>query len=1273
MLGQLNKKMWYRLVSLVVAVTFVFSNIATAGVISTFKLRNNSAKADSATTVDAQKNLALKNAIKSGARKGDLIVAQESLEGGLFNLLTAQGLNSFPCLLALNNGTAHGNNYDKDGNLIETEMNLQATDTIAQVLAYYGIKVVQHGMTGTPLKNIPALRKVGIRIGHVGTNWQNIAWEIIVQEAKTNHPELQDLVNRMIDDLVKVFGKKYNVTQREGAKPKDLEKLIGKELKNLIGKYSAEWENLPPDVREKIDLATEKSATEHIIALGGEGTADLVRDYLQSGLIVPVQKSTAFNIGFEPVEPRVVDDFSLNITGATAAVLAVKGLRGKAQKLVAETEKLGSEIKALDREKDKLIIEAKNKEIKRLKDGPIQDIKNESDAAAKAIFQEVVNREKIILIARVSEGFGRDALKESIKAGDVVIPESLKDEESGILKAVQDGLDEYTSASGEMFRIEYGIMDVIEGTNPFVANVAGKSTNDLKEKEAGGTSIMLYGPGVKKFMHNTLDAYIDQIVTHVPPEKLIEFIANPLDPELTADGDVGKIELMLNRIAVANNLKQGINDLEVVIMDRPREKARIAAINKLQEKYTGLKLTTIKDGTVAHGIDAILGIKTREKHKVMMTVVGAPEGEYVRAIASIYKKLGALTFNRLFSENVNKTAEGKDANDLKNRYAFGEKPKKGEEESEIDAIKKAYPEQWKEIVAGKVLFMHSDIGASIRGAMAYITNNGVFRKDGVEVGEKKSKVNFLRIGIVNGKPCAWFETRLIDNAGTIIDPVKPVTFEVQEGASNPGRIVLDALADTDRIIMATNIRTTLSIDGIIKAAMKTNSFIIFQQAMSELDYTYKDGFSFDNPKKFAELIKARAKALGFKNFIIKGDHVTVKADKEFLKNSQAQKEVAGILKELLQEKDLVKRGELFANKVKEFKNLPNPSQTQKDVTGALKSIEKAYWLVDVEVRADFTEFALDASFMPMRLNALVSAFLAKLIPQDSGVETEVGEIGGDDNSTIADVLELLFGKRYLENIFAKGGAKFSKLGKYGPAVPIIDAFSDDIDIEVADAVVEKHIRGNKAIPIIINYASLVESGPDGALALENVLKKLSEKAQKLLTKGEVSKNNIKFILDVPDKISTEEADKLVDKFFAMINEINGDFSNLSRDMFASIVIGKNPANVVNVVKEKFGTDIYGVIGSQGYVDQFKGSSKNMIALGQTKEKGQTVSMAKALKLALSLILSGAPLTNEKVNALDALFTQDSVGSFTIKPNALIPGIASAVEEYKAEVAAVIAI
>jgi len=66
--------------------------------------------------------------------------------------------------------------------------------------------------------------------------------------------------------------------------------------------------------------------------------------------------------------------------------------------------------------------------------------------------------------------------------------------------------------------------------------------------------------------------------------------------------------------------------------------------------------------------------------------------------------------------------------------------------------------------------------------------------------------------------------------------------------------------------------------------------------------------------------------------------------------------------------------------------------------------------------------------MPMRLNVLVSAFLAGFIPQDAGLEAEVGEIGGKENSTVADALEFITGIRYKEQIITdRQGVKYSQL------------------------------------------------------------------------------------------------------------------------------------------------------------------------------------------------------------------------------------------------------
>ncbi|MCK5604135.1 class II fructose-bisphosphate aldolase, partial [Candidatus Pacearchaeota archaeon] len=190
--------------------------------------------------------------------------------------------------LAINNGTSHGNNYDADGNLIVTKMNLKATAEITEALIPYGITIVQHGITGTPLENLPALRSAGITEGHVGTQWQNIVWELLNEEAKTNI-SVAALVDEMIDDLVARFGSKYNVTDRATADEKDMQKLIGKELKNITGLYQDKVAALGQGIEDKITEAIRESAVDHFKAFKSVGTAGVVNDYIAKQSSSPVK------------------------------------------------------------------------------------------------------------------------------------------------------------------------------------------------------------------------------------------------------------------------------------------------------------------------------------------------------------------------------------------------------------------------------------------------------------------------------------------------------------------------------------------------------------------------------------------------------------------------------------------------------------------------------------------------------------------------------------------------------------------------------------------------------------------------------------------------------------------------------------------------------------------------------------------------------------------------------------------------------------------------
>ncbi|MDD5080084.1 MAG: 6-phosphofructokinase [Candidatus Omnitrophica bacterium] len=515
---------------------FLFASMAAAGIVSSSNLRPK----------------AVGNSDEAKAIQSDLFINKDggSLVTGKFMVLSrGKGLVDYLGermiqRLAINNGTAHGNNYDADGKLIETQMNLKMTAAIAEVIKAYGIQIVQHGVTGTPIKNLQALRNVGIRAAHVGTNWQNIIWETLVAQAQAGNSTAKSIVNRMIDATIAKTAdveKKYKVSGRSAeakdsvyvpGKDKNLDKLIGKELKMVLGVFNDELVALPDDLIAKIDEATEKSATEHMLGFGSDGTAQMVKDdYAVQGLVYP-------------------EDFS-----------SIKGL-----------------------------------------------------------------------------------------------------------------------------------------------------------------------------------------------------------------------------------------------------------------------------------------------------------------------------------------------------YAF------------------------------------------------------------------------------------------------------------------------KALEGTDKTIMCCNIRSPLSIRGIMRAAQKTGSVVIFQQAMSEFDYTWKGGYAPENAAKLARNIKEAAKKENFHDFMIKGDHLTVKVDDAFLKDKAAQDAVAVVFEKILDEQDVSKREALFNAASKDEVLLANAG-----VAKAMKAVNKAMTLIKEEVASDFTVFALDASFMPTRLNVLVSAYLAGFIPQDAGLEAEVGEIGGKENSTVADALEFITGIRFKEEVVVSQGVKYSQL------------------------------------------------------------------------------------------------------------------------------------------------------------------------------------------------------------------------------------------------------
>ncbi len=77
-----------------------------------------------------------------------------------------------PDLLAIDNGSKSGNYLE--GQLIRID--LERTGQIFEATKRFGLSgIVQHGITGTPLRIVGKLAEYGIRKGNIGTLWQNVA------------------------------------------------------------------------------------------------------------------------------------------------------------------------------------------------------------------------------------------------------------------------------------------------------------------------------------------------------------------------------------------------------------------------------------------------------------------------------------------------------------------------------------------------------------------------------------------------------------------------------------------------------------------------------------------------------------------------------------------------------------------------------------------------------------------------------------------------------------------------------------------------------------------------------------------------------------------------------------------------------------------------------------------------------------------------------------------------------------------------------------------
>jgi fructose-bisphosphate aldolase class II len=334
----------------------------------------------------------------------------------------------------------------------------------------------------------------------------------------------------------------------------------------------------------------------------------------------------------------------------------------------------------------------------------------------------------------------------------------------------------------------------------------------------------------------------------------------------------------------------------------------------------------------------------------------------------------------------------------------------------------------------------------------------------------------------------------------------------------PGNVMFNSLKDKDAIILAANARTTAGVaEGILRAAKDMDSALIFEIARAECNLDR--GYTGLLPSDYAAHIKKAAEKVEFDIWALHADHITVKKG------------------------------------------------TPEDIDGTKK-------LIDAQINAGFTSFAIDASHLfnfqggnlreELSMNIEVTTELAKYIVtrmngKPFGLEVEVGEIGreGDHGKVVTTPDEAVtFVKALIENdvhpqvlAIANGTAHGNVYDEHGNTIEQVS-----IDIDQTKAIA-KALRGNNL---------------DVRIAQHGITGTPRELINTIFPKGDIIKGNV----------ATFWQNMVMDVFKVYDPQLFKDISDWTLDNFRP----KNPGkadneiwgkNVKHAIKQ-FYDRIYGV-------------------------------------------------------------------------------------------------
>jgi fructose-bisphosphate aldolase class II len=174
-----------------------------------------------------------------------------------------------PQILAIANGSTHGNVYDELGNIIEqVSIDIPQTKAVAKAIREnnFDVRIAQHGITGTPRDLINRVFPKGdILKGNVATFWQNI----VLDTFKIYEPELyHDIYNWTMDTY----------------KPKNLGKndkeIFGGNVKYALREFYDRIHSVDSETTDTIEAITYAEARVFFRAFSSKGSAGYVRKAL---------------------------------------------------------------------------------------------------------------------------------------------------------------------------------------------------------------------------------------------------------------------------------------------------------------------------------------------------------------------------------------------------------------------------------------------------------------------------------------------------------------------------------------------------------------------------------------------------------------------------------------------------------------------------------------------------------------------------------------------------------------------------------------------------------------------------------------------------------------------------------------------------------------------------------------------------------------------------------------------------------------------------------